>query len=106
MDTIVLVITWSGSQEARLYYLLDNDTLVSGHNARVNVATSQVVGRGEVHLTYDILAAAAHRLEWSLVFPGKTLADLKAHATLNAEQPVTQSAEDDQKNHWVGGVDL
>jgi hypothetical protein len=105
MDTIIFEITWSGSQDARLYYLIDNDHVVTTTSTLAPHTESVTVGRGHVRVKYQIEHAPAHRIEWSLMFPGKTLSDLETSASVNGGEKQTKSAADDQKQHWVGALD-
>jgi len=97
-------ITWSGSQDARLYYLIDNDQVVLKKNS--THAPSITIEQGKISVTYQIPRKAAHRIEWSLMFPGETLADLKAKVTLNSGDPETRNAGGDKKHHWVEALDV
>ena len=104
MDVILFEITWSGAQDARLYYLIDNDHLVlkkdSPHPQSVTIE------RGKISIKYEVTKRPAHHIEWSLMFPGKTLSGLKARAVLNSDDPKTQSAQGDLKHHWVETLDV
>lgn len=95
MDDVVFEITWDGSQQAELYYLADNEKVVAG----------RLVGRGKIRVDYKRRTAVGHHLEWSLMFPGKTLSGLKAAATVNGGDPVPAKAKGNQKQHWAWMLD-
>lgn len=100
MDRITFKIRWSGAQEALLYYLIDNGEVI-------DVSAQDVVGRGEITVTYEAASSAAHRIEWSLMFPTRTLSELSASASLvGSMRTISRDADADQRHHWAKGMNL
>jgi len=100
MDRITLVIKWAGAQKALLYYVIDNGNVI-------DVSSQRAERHGEISITYDAEASAAHHIEWSLMFPAKTLGDLHASARLEGSTTTSsKKANGNQKHHWVEDLSL
>lgn len=106
MDKITFEITWAGSQEGLLFYLIHNDRVIPLATNEEEHKGWIIVGRGRVRVVYEAARASVHRLEWSLMFPGRTLSDVEVSVSVNGGEPQKKSPDGDPKHHWVGAMDL
>lgn len=91
-DTITLRFEWSGGP-ARLIELRDNET---------DIYVVSPVGPWVYHAARDV----HHVVEWHLFAPDKTLADLRAIASLNGEEEETIASAKSSDGGWIFGGDL
>jgi hypothetical protein len=84
-------ITWKGLEEAELLFLVDGGIAVV-------LAGKQARGNGSITIDYLTDNAGAHKIEWGLVFPNKTLESLAATASIaqGAAQNLNSSQQESQ----------
>lgn len=95
MDTIDFEILWTPLERATLVVLSDNSEVV------IPTQVPEVSGTGCVTVTYSAEVSPAHTITWTLLFPGTTLKDLKAYATLNGGSRRTLATSDSEDNRWA-----
>lgn len=94
MDTIEFEITWTPLETATLVVLRDNSEPV------IPTRLPEVSGTGAVTVAYSATVSPAHTITWTLEFPGTTLKELKAYATLNGGPRRTLDTSDSEDNRW------
>jgi hypothetical protein len=96
-DEIVFHIEWDPDRiSASLDHLIYNGDLIDD-------GTLDERG-GAIALTFHRASSLIHRFQWSLLFPGKKLLDLKAGATVNGKDADLDEA-DDAENRWASQGD-
>jgi len=88
---MTLSIIWKGTEGAELSYLVDSGIPVS-------LAGKPTNGKGSITIAYLADNTGAHKIEWGLVFPNKTLRTLAATASIEggAAQDLASSNEESQ----------
>lgn len=84
-------ITWEGIEEAELSYLVDG-------GIPVTLTGKPIKGSGSITIMYLADNTGAHKIEWGLVFPNKTLKSLAAAVSIEggAAQDLDSSKEEAQ----------
>src|SRR5258705_9577906 len=86
-DEIVFEIEWDPQAvSAGLDHLIYNDALVTEEPDHGEA--------GKVTVTFHRTRAIAHRFQWSLLFPGRTLSALVASASINGASKELKAADD------------
>jgi hypothetical protein len=88
-------ITWNGSKSAELFYLLDGGVVVS-------LAGKTTVGSGAITINYLADNTGAHKIEWGLVFPNKTLKTLSASVSISNGPAQDLDDIDSATGVWTG----
>lgn len=95
-DDIEFRVTWEpGVVTASLDHLVYDDVLVS---------ELPEYGDGNVMVSFQRSTSLVHRFEWSLLFPGRTLSNLGAAATINGVEGVLGNASQ-ATNRWAADGD-
>lgn len=100
MDNIVFEVSWSPKTEAaKLYSLSYNDEPVS--------LPRDAMKKGVIRIQFPAQRADTHRFQWSLLFPGKSLRNLKAMARISDEESVELGeGVEEKKGRWQGNEEV
>ena len=93
-DTIHFEITWDAMEWATLVVLKDNSVNV------IPTPNREQTGKGAVSLSYSARSAGAHTITWTLEFPGETLKNLRAYASVNGHPPELLAESASSEGEW------
>ena len=91
---VSFVVEWKGSEPAELYYLLDGGIVVP-------LGGNETIGNGSITVDYLADNTGVHKLEWGMLFPGKTLKQLTAKLSIDGGEPQVLAASDQEAQRWV-----
>lgn len=91
---VSFTVHWKGSEPAELFYLLDGGIVVP-------LGGNETIGNGSITVDYLADNTGVHKLEWGLLFPGKTLKQLAARVSLGDGEPQALASSDEEAQRWV-----
>jgi hypothetical protein len=91
---MTFTITWKGIEEAELRFLVDGGIAVA-------LAGKQTRGNGSIMIDYLADNTGAHKIEWGLVFPNKTLELLVATASIAQAAAQNLNSSEQESQIWT-----